>query len=492
MKRFNKILIYLVLFVFGISQNTKAQTATYSQTFTAGSASASQCTAWTTFANSLSSSGNYIKMTISGTYDATGIVCTDKAIITAFVAAIKSCLSTTGTPYMSPLTNGHYWSICNRYSGEIWIDPPASCSGSNCPNPGYVIRPCIGNANWGGVNTATCTSNPTQVMSLKFEMPTKPNDAGISTITAPLCAPKISVLYNNNGTNTLDSAKINWTINDTLQNQNKYTTAIAQGGKPVTINLTPDYNFVDGNTYTVKVWTSLPNNKVDSVPANDTTKITFKYVGPAGIKSYSDIIKCGPGKVNISVVPLNQGDSIVWYDASTGGNVIARGKNTFTPPLVVGENTFYAQAFKIGSPAAFANSMTPSIGTGTTYSGGFADITPNKGVIIDSFAVAMSANVQNATWNVWIRTGTHVGYTNSSTGWTKIADNVVASVRLVAGWYRSYIRIPETLLDKGVTYGFYVTSTPTTPCTPWCIATPAIITISNADMTVQEFLLKLQ
>ena len=198
----------------------------------------------------------------------------------------------------------------------------------------------------------------------------------------------------------------------------------------------------------------------------------------------TDYVKCGPGQAPLVATPGNQADSIIWYNAATGGTVVARGKNTLSPTLYLGVNTFYAQASKIGVPTSFANSMVPSTGTGTTYSGGFADITPSKGIVIDSFAVSMSANVQNATWNVWMRTGTYVGYNTSSTGWTKIGNNVVARVRLVGSYYRSYIKVPETALTQGITYGFYITSTPTTPCIPWSLATPAVITISNADMTV--------
>ena len=137
---------------------------TYEQTFTNGIASPAQCTAFTAFQSAIPASPFYTQVTISGTFNTTGIVCTDPAIVNAFALAVK-----TSATYISALTGGHVWSGCNRGSYyEIWIDPVASCSGSNCPNPGYIIRPCIGNLNWGGVNTATCTTNPTQVMKLEF------------------------------------------------------------------------------------------------------------------------------------------------------------------------------------------------------------------------------------------------------------------------------------------------------------------------------------
>jgi hypothetical protein len=35
----------------------------------------------------------------------------------------------------------------------------------SCQNPGYAVRPCNQNQNWGGVKTATCGA-PTQTMSV--------------------------------------------------------------------------------------------------------------------------------------------------------------------------------------------------------------------------------------------------------------------------------------------------------------------------------------
>jgi len=166
MKVFTKSVIALLLpvLLLGAGLRSVAQTVTFSETHTGGSASTAQCAAWNTFQSQLNP-GNYLKMTIKGTYDQTGLVCTDRVVVNAMATAIKNA-----STYISPLTNGHVWSVCNRYQGEVWIDPPASCSPSNCPSPGYILRPCIGgtHSNWGGVNTATCGA-PTQVMTIIFD-----------------------------------------------------------------------------------------------------------------------------------------------------------------------------------------------------------------------------------------------------------------------------------------------------------------------------------
>jgi len=132
----------------------------YTDNFVMNQTPTTACTHWQNFNAGLGNSYNSVK--ISGTNDMNGIVCNNSVVATGIASALKNNTSYTAA------CNGHTWSNCARYSGELWIDPPSQCSGNNCPSPGYILRPCIGNANWGGVNTATCTTNPTQTMTLSF------------------------------------------------------------------------------------------------------------------------------------------------------------------------------------------------------------------------------------------------------------------------------------------------------------------------------------
>ena len=337
---------------------------------------------------------------------------------------------------------------------------------------------------WGLYGASAGTSFGSGLVDFGFDLLKGSNDAGISAISTPLCAPALGVTYTNFGINNIDSVKINWSVDGAAQAQNKYNTMLPSANN-VKINLTPDFKFNDGQTYKIKAWTSLPNNKKDTLNKNDTNNLTFRYMGPSQDPKVTDVIKCGPGQAPLKATPGNAADSLVWYDAATAGNAVAKGKNTLSPPLVVGTNTFYVQASKIGSTATLANAMTPSTGFGSTYSGGFANLTPNKGILIDSFDVQMTANVPGATWSVYMRTGSYVGFETSSTGWTKIINNQVANVRTVGSYSRSYIKIPQISLASGVTYGFYIVSTPTAPCSPWCnaLATGGITT-SGPDLVM--------
>ena len=158
--------IYSIITVLVLSFSTfegNSQTIMWTDTFSTGiTPTPTQGTTWDNFRAQLLSTLPYTKMTISGTFDTTGQVCTDPTIILAFANALR-----TGSSYISPLTNGNVWSYCAPGRDEVWLNPPSLCSGNNCPI-GYIIRPNQGNSNYGGVNTATC-SPPTQRMTFIFE-----------------------------------------------------------------------------------------------------------------------------------------------------------------------------------------------------------------------------------------------------------------------------------------------------------------------------------
>ncbi len=349
----------------------------------------------------------------------------------------------------------------------------------------YMAQSSIGSRIWGTYSSTAGTSFGAAIVDFGMDLSKGSNDAGISAITLPLCAPPLTVTYTNSGINQIDSVKLNWSVNGSLQQQNRYNTALASG-KSANITLTPDYNFVDGNNYTLKVWTSLPNNKKDTVNKNDTMRVTFQYQGPAGTPGVADVIKCGPGKAPLKATPVNQGDSILWYNSATGGTVVAKGKNTLSPPLVLGVNTFYAQAFKMSPPIKLANGMSgPTYCTGsyaTYYVGSMMDFAPKNDIVVDSLAIDFYQFISNSTYSVYYKTNTYVGFEANSTAWTPLIINARANLQNVGGKNRGYLKIPATSLAKGVVYGFYITTTPTTGNDMF--ATSGASTWSDAELSV--------
>lgn len=103
-----------------------------------------------------------------------------------------------------------------------------------------------------------------------------PNDAGVSQLYSPqaFCegTNDIYVKVKNYGYLTLSTVHVDWKVNGVSQypvflnnlNLYQYEEKIVYIGS---------YSFSKGTTYTIKVWTSLPDNKADSNFKNDTTTI---------------------------------------------------------------------------------------------------------------------------------------------------------------------------------------------------------------------------
>lgn len=132
----------------------------YSQTFSNGATPSSQCSVWLSYLNSLAGR-TFNSVTISGSLNSVGITLTNSAMATAIANALR-----TNTAYGPVSSNGYSWAVgpCAVSGGYHEL----TATGAVCQcNTGYTIRPCIGNLNWGGVNSATC-SGSTQTITVTF------------------------------------------------------------------------------------------------------------------------------------------------------------------------------------------------------------------------------------------------------------------------------------------------------------------------------------
>ena len=124
-------------------------TITYSEDFVSGVTASSQCTAWTNFVAQLTPQ-SYVLLRINGSLDSTGVTVCDTTIISNISLALRT------TAVYGPVTsNNRGWSVGSCGSG---YELSASNSVCQCTNPGYIVRPCIANTNWGGVNGLTCSA----------------------------------------------------------------------------------------------------------------------------------------------------------------------------------------------------------------------------------------------------------------------------------------------------------------------------------------------
>jgi hypothetical protein len=121
-------------------------TVMYSQNFTNGNNHSAQCAQWQNFLTQLTIQ-NYTLLKIQGTYDTVGLSINDSTVIGNIALALR-----TSGSYGPVSSNGVSWVVDTCGSGmELTTN-----SGCACINPGYSIRPCIGNSNFGALNSATC------------------------------------------------------------------------------------------------------------------------------------------------------------------------------------------------------------------------------------------------------------------------------------------------------------------------------------------------
>jgi hypothetical protein len=141
----------------GFVQNIVA----FSGAFVQGQASLSsgqQCTDYNAFRAGLT--GTFSSLSIGGTAGPTR-VCATPAAVATLVAALNAGSNATVT------CNGFDWRVgtCGTV-GALNAGPIGGTNVCQCPTSNNnTIRPCINNANWGGINTATC-GGPSQTISV--------------------------------------------------------------------------------------------------------------------------------------------------------------------------------------------------------------------------------------------------------------------------------------------------------------------------------------
>lgn len=107
-------------------------------------------------------------------------------------------------------------------------------------------------------------------------------------------------------------------------------------GESDTITFSTTLDASGGGTYTFYAFTSLSG---DQITLGDTLSSTVNIVAnPVSPVAEGDTI-CGSGTGMLSGVAI---DSLVWYDAATGGNIIGTGVSIVTPS-VSGTTTFYVE-----------------------------------------------------------------------------------------------------------------------------------------------------
>ncbi len=156
----------------------------------------------------------------------------------------------------------------------------------------------------------------------------------------------------------IDNGSTVTTLRDTLYGQLN-----PAGARTIVFNST--YNFSSPGTYTVTAY--IPHRSNDISYSNDTIINTITVLpttnDPTGISS----ISCIAGSLTLNASPGSSADSLFWYDASSGGNLVSTG-TVFTTPSISSSTSYYVKAvkgkgFKVGP-------VDNSIGNGTNSANG--------------------------------------------------------------------------------------------------------------------------
>ena len=134
--------------------------STYSQWFEHEKESTAQCGTWRNWLPTIGE--GFSSVTWYGSENTVGVTCSDPVLTNEIATGMR-----TGAAF-SVECDGHTWTMCDRFEGELWLDPPELCDGSNCPD-GYILRPCFASAAfWGAVDGPTCGGAPSQQITVQF------------------------------------------------------------------------------------------------------------------------------------------------------------------------------------------------------------------------------------------------------------------------------------------------------------------------------------
>lgn len=279
------------------------------------------------------------------------------------------------------------------------------------------------------------------------------NDAGITALNSPVQpfppgVQNVNVTLRNFGATTLTSAAINWSVNAVNQTPFAWTGSLATQASLPNINI-GTFNFLAGNTYNVKVWTSNPNGVADQLNTNDTLEVqvcvalngvyTVGGVG-ADYATVNDAVaalvcggvsgavtmrlNAGAGPFNeqviIPAIPGASASRTVRFTGGAGRETITFGATTTTERAVIK---------LIGAKHIVLDSLT-IINTGTSFGYG-VQLT----AAADSNAITNSiVQVSNTSTS-----SNFVGITLSAATVTTNADNgdgnLIANNEVIGGYY---------------------------------------------------------
>jgi hypothetical protein len=185
-----------------------------------------------------------------------------------------------------------------------------------------------------------------------------------------------------------------------------------------TLSQTYDFN-VDG-AYNIKAYTVHRNGDISY--ANDTASLAVTVTPPVSDPHTTSAVSCVNAALTLTATPAVAADSMFWFDAGSGGNLIGTG-NTYNTPTLSSTQTYYVQS--LNGKGSKVGPLDNSIGSGGTSSGGKLKFDSRKEFILVSVKV-FTTSAGNRT----------IELRNSAGG---LVASKVVSLPIAAGGIRVYL-----------------------------------------------------
>ncbi len=165
------------------------------------------------------------------------------------------------------------------------------------------------------------------------------------------------------------------------------------------------------------------NQSNDADISNDSSAtISLLTTGHPSIAVLNDTVMSGAN----AILTANTGtqDTIVWYDAPTGGSIIGYG-NQYPINSVTTNQTVYPEAVR--GPLHFASSLFTTWNTTTDWNGMMFDLVATDTIVVDSFRIKIhTTGLQNIVG--YQRTGSLIGNEMNSSAWNLWGVDTVNAV----------------------------------------------------------------
>ena len=224
-------------------------------------------------------------------------------------------------------------------------------------------------------------------------------------------------------------------------------------------------NTYPGGTITVEVIAGLVGDQSQN---NDTLYAVVALSTTPSAPTGSNVVLCGNDST--TVVASSPGSPVFWYDAPTGGNLLAAGDSLHTGVLT-STTTYYAEA-----RGEALNSLLTTFAAGNGCDGNMFDLIAYNEIDVDSFDLHIGATGSENV-SIYYKVGTYLGSETNSGAWTLLGTQTVTGA---GAGNPTRVTIGGLTVPAGQTYGIYITLASSN-----MDYTDGSVLFANADLGIQ-------